>query len=351
MLQQRVIYLDFLRIAATCAMIMLHVAGSFFLASDISSWEWAVGNTFDAVTRWCVPLFLMVSGCLFLGRDIPMRTMLGKYTLRLIVAFVVWSTAYHLTYHNEGDLVTRLNNLVRGEFHLWFIQMIIGIYLCMPVLRAIARDRKALLTFIAVSLLFIFVIQTMTDALSGGGRLSGVFIQLSNGAFGKIRAGLTASVYASYFLLGYYLHTTPLDKHKRHIVYAMGAVGFLATILLTHWFSLKRQHPLETFYYNGTWNVFLCATSIFVLFQSVIARYANRIGESGIYRRLIVPISNYSFGAYLVHVFFLRIVGSDIPMPGNPLFHIPLATTLIVGFSYAASALLHQIPVLKKYIV
>ena len=56
---QRIISFDLLRIVAAFAVIMIHTSGQWF--GELSP-EWEFANIYDSLSRWCVPVFIMISG-------------------------------------------------------------------------------------------------------------------------------------------------------------------------------------------------------------------------------------------------------------------------------------------------
>ena len=85
---QRVVYADLLRIAAMVAVIELHVCGNNWQGEDIHSLDWHLLNVFDSLVRWCVPVFVMLSGMFFLdpGRNVTYRSIFTKKLLRVFTA-------------------------------------------------------------------------------------------------------------------------------------------------------------------------------------------------------------------------------------------------------------------------
>ena len=77
---QRIIYLDLLRVLATIGVIVIHVCGRGFYGSLFtSSWYYAV--FYHSLVRWCVPVFFMISGALFLNpkKTVTYKEILLKY--------------------------------------------------------------------------------------------------------------------------------------------------------------------------------------------------------------------------------------------------------------------------------
>ncbi|WP_241901942.1 acyltransferase, partial [Vibrio breoganii] len=62
----KVVFLSNLRAIAAIAVVLLHSSAKFvtneYFMNDLQAW-WA-GNIFDSSTRWCVPIFVMLSGFL-----------------------------------------------------------------------------------------------------------------------------------------------------------------------------------------------------------------------------------------------------------------------------------------------
>ena len=96
MKEQRIVYFDYLRIIAIFAVVVLHFAAQNWDNIDVSSFEWQVFNLYDAVAAWGVPVFVMISGALFLGKELTLKKLYGKYILRIVTAFFFWSVLYAL---------------------------------------------------------------------------------------------------------------------------------------------------------------------------------------------------------------------------------------------------------------
>ena len=94
--KNRIIYLDILRILATFAVIIIHVCSQNWNKVAPSSYEWNVFNFFSGISRWAVPIFVMISGTLFLDnrRNINIKKLYTKNILRIITAFIFWSLFY-----------------------------------------------------------------------------------------------------------------------------------------------------------------------------------------------------------------------------------------------------------------
>lgn len=63
--QGRVLYLDLLRIFCIFSMMLLHVCAIPWYSVPVSSFAWQVLNVYDSSVRFCVPVFVMISGVFF----------------------------------------------------------------------------------------------------------------------------------------------------------------------------------------------------------------------------------------------------------------------------------------------
>lgn len=61
-------YLDLLRIISALAVIVIHLASDRLVFSTPNSFEWQSLNLLNSISRFCVPVFVMISGALFLEK-------------------------------------------------------------------------------------------------------------------------------------------------------------------------------------------------------------------------------------------------------------------------------------------
>ena len=86
---KRIYWLDLLRIISILSMILLHVAASFWYVSPSNSYNWIIMNIYDSLVRFCVPVFLMISGALFLSqKEINIKKLYTKNILRLLISLI-----------------------------------------------------------------------------------------------------------------------------------------------------------------------------------------------------------------------------------------------------------------------
>lgn len=71
--RKRIDYLNYLKVLATLGVIIIHLIGEFWVNTNTRSFGWNVANFFESLTRGSVPIFVMISGALFLSRDLSIE--------------------------------------------------------------------------------------------------------------------------------------------------------------------------------------------------------------------------------------------------------------------------------------
>lgn len=349
----RIVYYDYLRIAATVGVVVVHVSAQYWSSVELGSHEWNVLNTYDSLVRWVVPVFVLLSGALFLDPDrkVEIPKLYKKNILRLFVALVFWSAIYALNGYLQGNTLEKtVENFIAGHYHLWFLFMMIGLYIITPLLRKITESRDATKYFLAVSLVLTFLIPRALDfAMLAGNHYVVTVAQALDRAYANSSFHLTLG-YSCYFVCGYYLSKFEIAPRARYLIYGLGILGFAATIFLTDAFSLRASEATQHFYNYFATNVMIEAVAVFVF-----AKYElSRIRVSDVVADKLSYLSKICFGVYLVHVLVLEkfrtVLGFDA-MTFDPLVGVILLTAATVLVSGLISAVLNKIPVLSRYIV
>ena len=131
--------IDVIRIVAACAVVMIHCASTFVSQNKPETAEFLIGNLFDSIARIGVPLFLMISGSLFLdeNKKVTLKGILSKNVKSLAVITLIWSVIYATAYNvifplSNGQSIQTKDTLLavlNGHYHMWYLYMLIGLYL------------------------------------------------------------------------------------------------------------------------------------------------------------------------------------------------------------------------------
>lgn len=343
MVKNRIVYFDFLRIFAILAVVMIHVATSQHKLEGM----WNYSSCFwHAIPRWAVPVFVMISGTLFLdyAKNITINNILKKYILRIVIVFLIWSSFYtciHCIVNNNFDLVYAIKYLIKGRGHLWFLYMISGLYLVTPLLRPIMEKKdKSLILYLLIICFFVSsIIPFINVIIPSSKEICDVVIKTIHLSFPMSFVG--------YFVLGYYLHNFVNIKNELLII-----GGLLFSLFVMIFADIYRSIIL------GTGSVFINSFFPFVVLASIFVFLFAKIKCSQIKQTsaFILKMSDLSFGVFLIHAFFIDFavrfnVFSSINslLKGITFIVIPIEFTVIVFFSFFSVYFLSKISWVKKY--
>ncbi len=352
MKNKRIIYFDYLRVFAIIAVIFIHVSAQNWQNSDVKGFSWNVFNIFDSAVRWAVPVFVMISGSLFLSKEADIKKIYSKNILRMIIVYFVWSVFYafampFLTGNTQDfSYTTVIEDIIKGSYHMWFIPMIIGLYICIPIIKQIVESKIVAKYFLVISFIFAFIWPQFFDFSNDfiGGRFTAGIYALDN-VISNMHMELVLG-FSFYFILGYFLANLELNQKHRTVVYVLGIVGFISTVLLTLFSSWKLNEPNIKYYSEFSINVLFEALAVFVCFK--YGKFENDKLNS-----LILKLSKYSFGVYIVHVFIIELLkyfGLNT-LSFNPVISVIIISLITTFLSNIISFILNKIPKISKWIV
>lgn len=168
---KRIFYLDALRVTAIVSVVLIHVflGYRYLIVSEYGaniSLNWFITDYFSNLFRIGVPIFLMLSGALSLGRDWDIKSFLGRRIPRIIGPFLFWTVAislsviaiylyfpFILTYGAVGSSTFSVNGYLNLLYNIimsstkfseqfWFFWMILGTYLIMPIFNKWIKNCK-----------------------------------------------------------------------------------------------------------------------------------------------------------------------------------------------------------------
>ena len=145
-------FLDVLRVLATCAVVLMHVltgATDVTDASIMPEYRSLLLSVMDLVT-WCVPIFLLISGYLFLNpeRTLTYPVMIKKYCRRIALAILLFGVPYAASELVVTERIFRvmmipeaLKMTLTGHTwsHMWYLYLILFLYLITPLLKKVLQ--------------------------------------------------------------------------------------------------------------------------------------------------------------------------------------------------------------------
>ncbi len=341
--QNRLIHFDIMRLFAAFAVVVIHVSAEIFDLYTINSVEWMVTNFFDSVFRWAVPVFIMISGSLFLSKKIDIKKLYKKNILKIIIAYIVWASVYAIySYLTKGSLLTTVTTFIEGDYHMWYLFMIVGLYIVTPILKQIIESKNTGKYFCIVCIVFSIILPTVIFP----------FQYIQTDVYNALREALEsvgiAFGYMLYYILGYYLSITDLKKYNKFI-YLLGITGFILTFVLTEIFSVH-DGKLNSFFYDYfSPTVFAEGVFVYAFIKNITINKTFNPRKI----KIIFALSNCSFGIYLVHLLILHIIKENdfIGLSEHAIVAIPVLSLIIFAISFVISFTLNKIPFINKYIV
>lgn len=326
--QEKFIWADKLRVAATIGVITVHSSASIPpLFGHVSDSTWWTGHLIDCLARFCVPVFVMLSGALLLRTYNAPIEFYGRRFSRIVFPFLFWSLTYSLlqaafkTKQLWQMSVPQYLSIFRDQlmsdsisYHFWYVYMIMGLYLVIPV--AGIWIRKASGSLILGFTVLCFLTIACMDLLFADVKVPDVLR------------------YIGYLPLGYYLGNLKAGRRMLRSGGLLAGSGFLVVVLGTFWISDQKGAFNPIFYGYASPGILAFSAGVFMLFRGIEWHASGG---------LAFFISRYSYGIYLVHVLVL----SQIKFPWfleYPLISIPLTVLLCLSASGLIVFCLNKLP-------
>lgn len=371
-----IVWLDVVRFVAMFTVVCCHSADpfNFFVGEsaqieDIKFW----GAAWGSALRPCVPLFAMITGALLLPVKSETSVFYKKRIYRVLWPFLIWSVIYNLFpwltgvlgfspdfiltfFPYSGDAVTRQSfsvslsyimqipiNFSPVDVHMWYIYLLIGLYLYMPIFSAWVEkaSEKAKLWFLAawgVTLFVLYIKNYIANYIWGACSWNEFYMLYYFAGFN------------GYLLLGHYLrnHDFPLSRILT-VGIPMFIIGFLITFYgFRHMTSLPgyTDEQLELYFYYCSPNVVMMTIPLFMVCKHINIRSLT-------IRKALANLTVCGFGIYMVHYFFtgpsvtlMRYIGVPIPI------QIPAAAAMAFAISWLIICIIRKLSGKKaKYIV
>ena len=340
-MNKRILAFDVMRVVAAFAVVWQHIGGQGWPDSFPSS-EWEARNVIVSFAQWSVPVFFMISGALFLSPDKPLdiKRLYRKNILRIVYAFLFWSAIYVIYTEGLDNLKIAFVSVLKGPAPFWFLKSMIGIYIFVPVLKAIAENRQIFRYFVMVAVILTFVVSQLLDHIGIFNAQRMILWNEYLDTFGIKSLGVV-----TYFILGYYLYAYSFGKRVRYAIYVLGVLSFFLSAVGTHYFSDWMGRPFNLFYDDMHPFTLIEAVAIFLF----IKNHADGCPLS--IRRYLIVVSNYSLGIYLVHPLIVTVLNDQLAFNSStldPHYFPPIFATIVFILSFVVVRLVSFVPGLRK---
>jgi len=369
----RTFWIDLIRVVGAFLVVAIHVsgrvAGGYAVGENsevVGTLGWLVSLSICSLSSSvAVPLFVMVSGALLLGRNEETIPFYRKRFGKILLPFLGWSCIFILCLWLAGrgfkdgtpiTVITALGAFLSGGIsgHFWFMYMLISLYLVAPFLSVLVRNAsKTMLTCFLVLWFIAIVIFPVVENVAKA--TLGITAIAENFRFELV------SLWVGFFVAGYVLKDVLISKRW-------------AVIALVIWFCFAMTSPLNSYYlriaHADSSMTFLCISMgkyvipiishqvTLALIAFLVLRSLGDIPSpsSSPFGRMIIIAAPLTFGVYLCHHLVLtptmeildRILG--LGSTGSwlvVLCAIPILTTFFFVVSAGAVYLLRRSRYLK----
>ena len=365
---ERVVFLDYLRALACLTVIIVHSCEFFYIGGEyplyiksFADLNWA--NLIDSLFRPSVPLFVMASSYLLVPLRDDVETFFKRRFTRVVIPFLFWLVLYAVIPQWGGswaemDLGANLKGILLNfpgiAGHLWFVYMLLGVYLLMPIISPWIKtlSKRGEEIFIGVWFLTTFI---PFLRYLGQAELYGEAIWNEFSLFYYI------SGYIGYVVIAHYIRTYVTDcSWRKTLLFALPTflVGYAITAGWFHWYAtcevganadgmilgnMADLRDVEAAWRFCTPGVAMMSVALFVCFKKITY-------NKGWLYRVIADISRLSYGMYLMHIFVLnfvfRTLTGSLPTP------LAIVSTAVVTYTlcYLITKVISYIPK-SKYLI
>ena len=334
-------YLDVLRVYSCLAIVFFHTFAHMIIpyGSFLTETELYFSVVLQNSVNFCLTCFVMISGFLFLYKDIPIKKIFTKYILRMALALIAFGVPfafmevfYNAHYQFSADQIkTVLLNVYQGKMwaHMWYLYMVIGLYLLVPLFRVFAKyaDKKTMEYILIVLFIFTSVIPTLQSII-------------------PYELGLNIpipSIFVFYFFLGYYLQQYNIRINNK-IIYSGMAFYILYMILIC----------LNKKLYNARGDIIGLDSFISPLIVMYSIMFFCFFRQNVSFKKIYAFLSPLTFGVYLMHPFFLNLLfkvfkftPENYPLAVVIVFSLLIAVVSSALFTFVA----RKIKVVRDYIL
>ena len=332
--EKREIWLDWLRVTACFMVMATHSCEPFYLGGEgsliLTKADALWVSILNVIPRAAIALFIFTSSYL----QFPLHYSAGEFfkrrAKRILVPFIFWSLVYAFVW---GEPVQNLKDLIwnfnYAAGHLWFVYMLIGVYLIMPLLSPWAEKvgKRELQVYLAIWL-FTTLIPLIRQWVGGPAPVMYGPSGIPNAARYPLWGEASWNAYGVFYYLSGFIGYLLLGLYFRIFVgrlswgrtLAIAIPSFLAGFAICHFGFLGRVaadahgvFPVEgpvglAALWEGPWLNDTFGVALMTLGWILVFRKIETGGR--FYERVLLPVSKASYGMYLCHMLLLGIVSA-----------------------------------------
>lgn len=333
--------LELIRAIAIASVVYIHVASVIVKnLSQVDQSSWFMLTFFDASVRWCVPVFIMVSGSLLLQKSEPHAQFVKKRLSRVGLPLLIWLPLYWVGVAVLTPPLPSYRSLINSVLfeqpylHFYFLFVMVQLALLTPWLRSVVRSltQRSLALLTALLLYIGIVYQSKTNSVFY------LFVP-----------------YLGYYVYGY-LAKNFTFLQRRFQLLAISIFLITVCIMVVTQFLLQKGN-FEIFGTTSATSVVAYLSPGVVILSLLVFPLLNvpalyRRVAKYIPTRIITSVGTCSFGIYLIHPIIQLILVRLIPnfYALQMTWAVPVTFGVTLGVfltSWAIAWLIKQIPQMR----
>lgn len=269
-MKQRIEYIDTLKFIAIFGVIAIHC---FALGNGVEILHFEIVKL-NQIFRFAVPLFLMITGILFLNKNINLTEYIKKRVVRVALPLIFFTGILFLTQLTSNIL-----------YYYWYSWMMIGVIFAVPIINKFIQhsDESEIKYYLVIFIIF------------------SIFAQIA--IIFNIKWALDITFFygpVSYLILGYFLSNVKISSNKHIIIllilFLISTLIKIKTGIFVYTQDFHTYLDLSFFQIIQVSTLFLIIKYVYDNKKLVIYKIMN----NHYMKKYILSISKSSYGMYFV---------------------------------------------------
>ncbi|MCL1632937.1 acyltransferase family protein [Sporolactobacillus sp. CPB3-1] len=346
-MKERKLYIDFIRIIAIYFVVINHTNWLFSRFNELSIYTWSASAGIYFTAKVGVPLFIMITGALTLGKIQNYKKILRKI-YKTIFIIIIWSIIYRIFYYRSfigiNDFIPFIKDVIKQPVatHLWYLYMLVGLYIMIPF------TQKMINRFKNADFYMYLVIWLIYSCLLPFLR---VFRDIQYSPYFNIPLFYG---YVGYLVLGYFLDNIEINRKIIISSWFAFLIGVTSMVAITYHFSILNHKASYILDNNIVFPVVMMSAALYILIKHQFLMF-YRVSSNSKFNNILIDISKKTFGIYLIHFMLVDIFRGSIifnffKYTVTPLLGLLIYDIFLFVVAYILVFIIGKIPYIQKIV-
>lgn len=351
----REIWFDTLKIISSFMIVLIHSSGTVYnnsFGQDTVIWSkmlWV-----NAIPRFAVPCFLMITGSLLLEKSYDYDKSLWKKIVRILIPLCVWSSVYvvvkKLLWRGSENLIDELLKIPfkHQDGSLWYAYQLLWLYLGMPFWQILYK-------YMSKRMRWCFVVFSLV--IPGGLTMLGELSMLGVPEYLPFASINSMVCYVGILFLGKLLYEY-IDENKgirnfvQGILLALCGLGIM--IGASIYVSNAQNQAVSMFFSEVRLPAVIYASGIFLMFGALKEKLKKM---PIVLKRIMYSLSKVSLGVFLSHCLLVWVLPDMtigeiyIWRDSGSVYQLLLCVAVYYVITVIGCLLLSNLPGLKRLVL